>query len=57
MGFVIAINRPLEEASIAGNKVDTAYCIGVKQAMCDQDPVYDFAVGNIFEARKPNDSI
>ena len=51
MGYVIAIDRTLKEAPIAEIKVDTSYYMGVTQAICLQDPLFDLVIGNIPGAR------
>ena len=44
MGYVMAIDRTLNEAPIAEIKVDTPYYTGVTQAICLRDSLFDLVV-------------
>ena len=57
MGYVMAIDRKLKEAPIAEIKVDTPYYMGVTQAICLRDPLFDLVIGNISGARNPDDTV
>ena len=57
MGYVMAIDQTLKEAPIAEIKVDTPYYTGVAQAICLRDPLFDLVIGNIPEARNPDDPV
>ena len=57
MGYVMAIDRTLKEAPIAEIKVDTPYYKRVTQAICLRDPLFDLVIGNIPDARNPDNSV
>ena len=57
IGYVMAIDQTLKEAPIAEIKVDTPYYTGVAQAICLRDPLFDLVIGNIPEARNPDDLV
>ena len=57
MGYVMAIDRTLKEAPIAEIKVDTPYYTRVTQAICLRNPLFDLVIGNIPEARNPDDPV
>ena len=46
LGYVVAIDRTLNEAPIAEIKVDTPYYTGVTQAICLRDPLFDLFFGH-----------
>ena len=55
MGYVMAIDRTLKEASIAEITADTPYYARATQAICLRDPMLNLIIGNIYGARNPND--
>ena len=57
MGYVMAIDRTLKKAPIAEIKVDTPYYMGVTQAICLRDPLFDLVIGNIPGARNLDDPV
>ena len=57
MGYVMAIDWTLKEAPIAKIKVGTPYYMGVTQAICLPDPLFDLVIRNIPGARNPNDLV
>ena len=57
MGYVMVIDRTLKEAPIAEIKVDTPCYMGVTQAICLRDPLFDLVIENIPRARNPDDSV
>ena len=57
MGYEMAIDRTLKEASIAETKVDTPYYTGVTQAICLLDPLFDLVIGNVPGTRNSDDPV
>ena len=57
MGYVMAMDRTLKEAPIAGIKVDKPYYTGVTQALCLRDLLFDLVIGNIPGARNPDNPV
>ena len=57
MGYVMAIDRTLKEASIAEITANTPYYAGATQAICLRDPMLNLIIGNISGARNPNDPV
>ena len=55
VGYMMTVNRTLIRAPIARIEVDTPFYTGTFEAICMKDPLFDLIIGNVPEARKPND--
>ena len=55
VGHMLTVDRTIKRAPIARIEVDTPFYNGTVEAMCMKDPLFDLIIGNVPEARKPDD--
>ena len=55
IGYMILVDNTLKQAPFAMINVDTPYLKGYVEALCLKDAVYDLIIGNVQNARRPED--
>ena len=53
--FMMMIDKSIKKVPIARIVIDTPYYSGEVEALCLSDVIYDLVIGNIPDARPPND--
>ena len=54
-GYAMAFDRFVIRAPIAKIRVDTPYYVGEVNALCFREPIFELIIGNIPDAREPDD--
>ena len=56
VGYIMTIDRRAMKVPTATIEIDTPYYSGMVEAMCLENPLYDLIIGNLPDARDPNDA-